>query len=142
MLIDTVIKPNAELQPTALYGIHCNIYFINVPRNNHNLKASVQVLQRFTISTIEYLHAGEVTGNAWMRYWHAISALNAFSASSKRQSCTKIRSQKNTHSEVLYTVNTWHSGGPRRAGVVAYLEVFTCLRFRDSDTRKPGTMRR
>ena len=26
---------------------------------------------------------------------------------------------------MLYTVNTWHSGGPRRAGVVAYLEVLT-----------------
>ena len=37
------------------------------------------------------------------------------------------------HSEVLYTVNTWHSGVPRRDGVVAYLEVLTYLRFRDSE---------
>jgi len=34
--------------------------------------------------------------------------------------------------EVLYTVNTRHSGGPRRAGIVAYSEGLPYLRFGDT----------
>jgi len=35
-------------------------------------------------------------------------------------------------SQSLSRRDTWHRGDPRRAGVVAYLEVLTYLRFRDS----------
>ena len=52
------------------------LYQYVLSQNNHNYKASTQVLQRATLSTTEYLDTGEVTGNAWMRYWYAFSAFN------------------------------------------------------------------
>jgi len=38
---------------------------------------------------------------------------------------------------IQYTVNPWHSGGPRRAGVVAYLNVLTYLCFCDNAQSTP-----